>query len=306
MTPNQEGGYIRLYRRVWENPVFRTKQEAAVFVWMVCAAQWRETTIKTKWGPVDLGVGELIIAERGLADDFGLHRNTLRALLQRLVDSHTIELFSDRCPYHAGTICRVLNYAEYQRLMDVSEEGQDRSKTDTEADAGPIKDRSRTKNKEEKEGKEEKDIKGERKPGRSRGSQLPADWTLDDAGHRFAADKGFSPDQTRAMAEHFADHHRQRGTTSKDWAASWRTWIHNEIKFHGAPRRVQPSLWDGQNAKGSHDAPRSQQRGRRSFAEEVRAIDEAVSAGRPGGVDAGGGGSERPDGRVIDGEFEHV
>lgn len=36
------------------------------------------------------------------------------------------------------------------------------------------------------------------------------------------------------IAEGFRDHHRAKGTTSKDWAASWRTWCRNALKFERA------------------------------------------------------------------------
>lgn len=145
---NPEGGYTRQYRRMWENPVFRNKQEAAVFAWMISAAQWRDARISTKFGPVDLRSGELIVAERPLSDDFGMHRNTLRALIQRLVDDGTISVFRDRCPHRAGTVVEIKNYKSYQCIETDARPVQDRSGTANETEAGPKEDRKRTKNKE--------------------------------------------------------------------------------------------------------------------------------------------------------------
>jgi DNA-binding transcriptional regulator YhcF (GntR family) len=140
---------------MWESPVFRSKQEAAVFAWMMSAAQWRNTRISTKFGPVELRTGEVLIAERELADDFGLHRNTVRALLQRMVDDGVIELFRDRCPHRAGTIARIRNYETYQGSKDASNISEDRRKTECRTAEGPKKDQTGTKNNEGKEGKEE-------------------------------------------------------------------------------------------------------------------------------------------------------
>ncbi|MGQ9370397.1 hypothetical protein [Azospirillum sp. ST 5-10] len=151
---NSDGGYTRLYRRMWDHPAFRNYAEAGVFAWMVSAAQWRDGRVGTKFGPVDLRVGELIIAERVLAEDFGLHRNTLRALIQRLVDDGTIALFRDRCPHRAGTVVRIENYAEYQGVVDGYKPQQDRSGTESRTEEGPKEDRSGTKNKEGNQGKE--------------------------------------------------------------------------------------------------------------------------------------------------------
>lgn len=164
---NHDGGFTRQYRRMWDNPVFRTYQEAAVFSWMKDVAQWRETTIRTKFGPVTLGVGEFLMAEREVADNFGLHRNTLRNLIQRMSDEGMITLFRDRCPHRAGTAVRIVNYAVYQGLEGGSGPNEDRSGTENGAEAGPKQDRSRTKNNEDnevKEGKESRALPGDALP----------------------------------------------------------------------------------------------------------------------------------------------
>lgn len=145
---SDDGGYVKSYRRKWEHPVFRNKQEAAVWAWMCDVAQWRDTRISTKFGPIELKRGELIIAERVLAEDFGLHRNTLRNLLERMQHDGMIERFSDRCPHRAGTVVKVLKYEEYQSVASVPEVAQDRKPTVNGTEEGPKEDRRRTKNNE--------------------------------------------------------------------------------------------------------------------------------------------------------------
>lgn len=202
---NPEGGYTRQYRRLWEHPAFRNKQEAAVFSWMIAAAQWREARISTKFGPVALGVGELLIAERELADDFGLHRNTVRALIQRMLDEGIIERFLDRCPHRAGTIVRIVNYALYQGLEALSGSKEDRSGTDDGTIAGPKEDRRGTKNKEENQGKEvNRGVVGTR------------------AGATSAA-KGIIRAFDNARANAYGEHHRRPHPQAKDlvFAQRW-------------------------------------------------------------------------------------
>ena len=148
---NSDGGYTRHFRRMWQNPAFRNKHEAGVFSWMIDAAQWREHRMATRFGPVTLGVGELLIAEREMAEDFGMHRNTFRALLQRMSDEGIIERFSDRAPHRAGTVVRIKNYAQYQGLTEQDQESRDRKRTAARAETGPDEDRSGTKNNQEKE-----------------------------------------------------------------------------------------------------------------------------------------------------------
>lgn len=127
---NPEGGYTRQYRRLWDNPVFRNKQEAAVFSWLKDAAAWRPTVVKTRFRTVTLAVGELLITERQVAEDFGLDRKRLRSLLQRMVEAGMIALSGVAVGTKertnggtiAGTIVTIRKYTEYQGLRMVHEE----------------------------------------------------------------------------------------------------------------------------------------------------------------------------------------
>lgn len=273
---NPEGGYTRQYRRMWDNPVFRSYQEAAVFSWMKDVAQWRETTIRTKFGPVDLGVGEMLMAEREIADRFGLHRNTVRNLIQRMSDAGMITRFLDRCPHRAGTIVRIVNYVEYQ-YADTSEgANEDRKRTESGTEEGPKKDRSGTKNNEVNTGKEGEverevgapvadapeplpqptspDLFADGAPPPSKvvklpkGTRLSADWVLPIEWGEWAVERGAHPDVIRREAEKFRDYwHAKAGAASRkaDWYATWRMWMRRTLenprngdRSHGAYRQT--------------------------------------------------------------------
>jgi hypothetical protein len=111
---NGHGGFTYSFRRKWDNPVFRNKCEAGVWAWMCDVAQCGDYTQPTRFGPVHLHRGELLIAERELAEDFNLTRHALRELLQRMADDGMIDLSRDRCPQRAGTVVRISNYHAYQ------------------------------------------------------------------------------------------------------------------------------------------------------------------------------------------------
>lgn len=115
-----DGGYTKHYRRLWDNPVFRSKQEAAVLAWMISAASWQPSIVRTRFGPVTLGVGEVLASERQLANDFGLHRNSLRSLLHRMVNSRILDQVEDQLGRPVGTIFRILKYSEYQGVTPMS------------------------------------------------------------------------------------------------------------------------------------------------------------------------------------------
>jgi DNA-binding transcriptional ArsR family regulator len=144
-------GYVRSYRSKWDHPIFRNKQEAAVWAWMCDTAQWRDGRISTKFGPINLYEGEILIAERELAADFGMHRNTLRSLLQRMTDDGMIESRRDGVPHRAGTVLVVKNYKKYQRCAVSLDDEMDRSRDRRRTEEGPDGDQNGTKNNKVKE-----------------------------------------------------------------------------------------------------------------------------------------------------------
>lgn len=52
------------------------------------------------------------------------------------------------------------------------------------------------------------------------------------------------PGEVEIQVEHFIDRHTATGTLSKDWQASWRTWVKNWKKFNGSNGRIR---LDGQS-----------------------------------------------------------
>jgi hypothetical protein len=130
-TMNPDGGFTRQFRRLWSNPVFHNKQEAAVFAWMTGAAAWRATSVRTRFGTIELERGELLITERQVSEDFGIDRKRLRNLLGRMSDDGMIKLggltlgaasrISARTATGtaAGTIVTIQKYNEYQGLMSI-------------------------------------------------------------------------------------------------------------------------------------------------------------------------------------------
>lgn len=109
-------GYTFSYRAKWEHPIFRNKQEAAVWAWMCDIAQWMDEKIVTKFGAIDLHRGELIMAERTIAEDFGMTRDTVRRLIERMTTDGMIRLVRGRCPTRAGTIVKIVKYDDYQTI----------------------------------------------------------------------------------------------------------------------------------------------------------------------------------------------
>jgi uncharacterized protein YdaU (DUF1376 family) len=74
---------------------------------------------------------------------------------------------------------------------------------------------------------------GRKRPPPKRASALPADWMLSQKGFDHATAQGLDPATIRAVAQHFRDDNAAKGRTSKDWDASWRTWITKHIGWYG-------------------------------------------------------------------------
>lgn len=75
---------------------------------------------------------------------------------------------------------------------------------------------------------------------RTRARQLPDDFIVGDDLLAWAKANHPSIDTT-SETKQFGDYHRARGSTMKDWAAAWRTWIRNAEKFQKTGTNGQPT-----------------------------------------------------------------
>lgn len=85
----------------------------------------------------------------------------------------------------------------------------------------------------------------------------------------------------REQAEAFRDHHTSHGTISKDWRASWRTWVRNALKFN---RKEQANGRYGTGVKAVGEAARHAlaaiHRRRETGGGAVTSEDEDIRGGR--------------------------
>jgi hypothetical protein len=164
-------GSVRIYRELWNHTMFACEAEAAIFAWMICMAQWRPTTIRTKHGAVWLNTGELITAETVLAKRFLMHRNQVRKVIQRLVDTGSISLKRDHKGRASGTIVFIHNYKQYQASDDTVSFGQNNTNEPDGTTEGQQRDNNGTQNKESKELKKVKEE--DSSPSESPAGRLP-------------------------------------------------------------------------------------------------------------------------------------
>lgn len=89
----------------------------------------------------------------------------------------------------------------------------------------------------------------------SRATTVPADFVPmpKDGSMTAKAMAAWPPGEVEEQVEHFIDRHTATGTLSKDWQASWRTWVKNWKKFNGQPRQSHSATIHG--IRGSRPDP---------------------------------------------------
>lgn len=86
-----------------------------------------------------------------------------------------------------------------------------------------------------------------------RGSRISEAWAPTQMDYSHATKKGLTPQEINHEADQFRNYHLSKGTISKDWAASWRTWCGNAAKWkaersanrrpnHGASESSNPAF----------------------------------------------------------------
>ncbi len=80
-----------------------------------------------------------------------------------------------------------------------------------------------------------------KKPRAKPKAPIAPDWKPSNEDWEHAAEKGFAAAQIDAQAEKFRNHHLSKGSMMADWAAAWRTWISNSIKWDGPPNGRAPA-----------------------------------------------------------------
>ncbi|CAB4202795.1 Protein of unknown function DUF1376 [uncultured Caudovirales phage] len=141
----------------------------------------------------------------------------------------------------------------------------------------------------------------------AKGTRLDESWqpTQQDGNH--AKNLGYSQSDVDQLANQFRDHHLAKGTASKKWDASWRTWVANDLKWNGSPAsRGNGTRRTGNNGSSptSFLAAASAVMLRLDADTGLHGDGEPDMAGGPGdGRSQGGGEPSGEDGPCFDGEY---
>lgn len=131
---DQSFGYVMVYRRVLDNPVFKTHAEALAFVWLVMKAAWKPSTVRYKNRVIELDTGQCAVSVRDMAAHLEWSKDRVSRLLNTLQKRDMIAT-ATATGVNIITICK---YREYQLSEDEAatvprqESRQDRDSTATQ------------------------------------------------------------------------------------------------------------------------------------------------------------------------------
>jgi len=110
-------GYIRLHRKLLENPIFTSKPPEWFKIWIfiLLRANWRESTFHPRQGEsIIVPAGSMVTSLEKLGTHAALSKEHARRCIDYLVRTHSITLETT----HHWTKITILNWATYQQFED--------------------------------------------------------------------------------------------------------------------------------------------------------------------------------------------
>ena len=145
--PDDNGGFVRIYRSILENPAFRDIGEAMFFAFLVLKANWRGGERRYDERVYKLERGDLVLGERKLAEGFGWTRKKVRGVISRL---EATDMITRKWAQHGDQRAPVITICNYSYYQDVKE-ARNQGRAQAGPKVGPPK-------KEGKEGKEDNTV----------------------------------------------------------------------------------------------------------------------------------------------------
>ncbi len=125
MNDNRLGGYVRLYRKILDNPAFRDAGEAMFFAYLVLLANWKAGERRYDERVYKLERGQLVIGQRKLAQDYGCSHKKVRTVVHRLNEEYMIDQIWTQHGAQRAPVITICNYDDYQ--IEIGEGAQERA-----------------------------------------------------------------------------------------------------------------------------------------------------------------------------------
>ena len=155
----------------------------------------------------------------------------VQPLLKRFIDAELVDVDGDGLVMHDWDTLQYQSDVSTTRVQRFRERRMKRSGnvscnvSATPHETDQIQNRDRA-------DKTEANASGERKRSAPKvGTRISPDWKPNERNLEDAKNRGYHAADIERLAQHFRDYHLAKGTVSKDWDASWRTWLANDAKF---------------------------------------------------------------------------
>ncbi len=125
--PDDNGGFVRIYRSILENPAFRDIGEAMFFAFLVLKANWRGGERRYDERVYKLERGDLVLGERKLAEGFGWKRQKVRGVISRLEATAMLTRKFDQHGTQRAPVITICNYSLYQDVKEAPNQGADQA-----------------------------------------------------------------------------------------------------------------------------------------------------------------------------------
>ena len=125
--PDNNGGFVRIYRSIFDNPTFRDIGEAMFFAFLVIKANWRAGERRYDERVYKLERGDLVLGERKLAEGFGWKRQKVRGVISRLEATNMLTRKWDQHGTQRAPVISICNYSLYQDVKKAPNQGADQA-----------------------------------------------------------------------------------------------------------------------------------------------------------------------------------
>lgn len=141
-------GYIKLWRKMEESPIFTNSEAVHLFIYLLIKASRKERATTNGTTVINLLPGQLITGRKKLSEATGINESKVYRLIELLKSEQQIEQQTNR----KYSIITILNWSTYQDSEQQSEQQMNNKRTADEQQVNTIQERKKVKN-EEKESK---------------------------------------------------------------------------------------------------------------------------------------------------------
>lgn len=139
----QNIGFIKLHRKIRDNPIFWKPNYLAVFTYILLDVEYLPCKKPLRGDLIELQAGEGLFFQKEIADKFGIALGTVSNIIKRLVSENIIETYTNS----KYTIIRLINWEAYQGELENTIENELKTEWNpTETQLKHLKNTKKTKN----------------------------------------------------------------------------------------------------------------------------------------------------------------